>query len=448
MKSVVAISLVIAAVLTGSPLHARTLVDMLKEKGAITEEEYQELRNNDTVPATAAAQPAVAKEAAFKTEFKQGKGIVFTSADEKFSSSIMAILQLRYSFLDNDDSNNSAVKKAQDVSRFELRRIKLCFNGYAYTKDLSYQLVINFANSQNPAPTYGLLEYTWMNYRFLDELQVRFGQDKVPFGRQFLNPSSAQQLVDRSTVTTAFIPGIDTGLMIHGKIAGGLFNYNIAGYGGLGQNTFRSTSSDNAFSARININPLGDMPYSESDFENSAKPLVSLGANFFRDTLNGTESNNIMFAGSKGWYGIGNSLQPAPRKMSISEAVDFNTAGFDTAFKWRGASLQGEYFLAQADGQTTGNKLRAHGGYIQAGYFIIPQKLELAARYSYFDPNRDVTNDQWVETTGGVSYYFNKHYLKLQADYTNIHKQKGLALNSGPNNTDDHLARFQAQIIF
>ncbi|ABQ27486.1 porin [Geotalea uraniireducens] len=420
---------IVAAILGSQVSFAKTLEDVLKEKGVITEEDYKAVTRSKSL------------------DYKLGEGFVFTSPDEKFRTAIGSSFQIRYAFMDLDNANNTTANKAQDSSRFELRRIKLFFNGYAFTRDLAFKLVLNFANSQNPPTTTGLLEETWMNYRLLDEAQLRFGQDKVQFGRQFITSSTALQFVDLSVVTIAFVPGYDTGLMIHGKIAGGLVNYNVAGYGGLGQNTFRTTS-DNAFAARLTVNPFGDVKYSESDVEYSRKPLVSLGADFFRDTVNGSETNNLNFFGSKGWYGIGNPLLSAARRISTGEAIDFNTAGIDAVFKWLGCSAQGEYFIGQADGQTTKNTLRAQGFYTQAGYFVIPKKLEFAARYAYLDPNRDVADDHWIETTGAISWYINDHNLKLVADYTNIHKQKGISFNNGPNATDDRQVRFQAQMVF
>ena len=58
------------------------------------------------------------------------------------------------------------------------------------------------------------------------------------------------------------------------------------------------------------------------------------------------------------------------------------------------------------------------------------------------DPNRDVSHDLITEQTGALSYYFNKHNLKLQADVGNIHTQ------TSTTPTDDMLYRVQAQIIF
>jgi phosphate-selective porin OprO/OprP len=311
--------------------------------------------------------------------------------------------------------------------------MKLFMGGHAYTKDLTYKLQVNFADSSK------LLEDAWLNYRVMNEAQLLLGQEKVQFARQEITSSGAQQFVDRANATDTFKMGRDTGLMLHGKIAKGLLNYNLGVYGGLGQNTPRSTANNNAFAARVTVNPLGDMPYSEADLEQSEKPLVSIGANYFMDTLKKTnattlETNNLSFAGTSGWLGKGRST------FGATEKVDIDTYGIDAAFKWMGFSAQGEYFLGKAEGQDSAKKLRAMGFYTQAGYFIIPKHLELAARYSYVDPNRDTSNDLQSEIQGAVSYYFNNHNLKLQADVTNIHKQ--------PNRSDDLQYRMQAQIIF
>lgn len=422
MKKNIAVVLFAVALISQSAM-AKSLEDVLKEKGVITEEDYKQVSQE---------KPAVAKAGA--SNYKVGEGFNFTSADEKFSGSIGASMQLRYTFTDKDDVNNSQ----QDVSEFKLRRIKMFLNGYAYSKDLTYKLQM----ALHEANTGKLLEETYMNYRILDEAQLRFGQDKVPFARQELTSTSALQFVDRSIVTEAFKPSYDTGLMLHGKVANGVLTYNAGVFGGVGQNTARGTN-DNAFAARIAVNPFGEMKYSEADLDQSEKPLLGIGASYFRDTLGKTgaatlELNNLPFADSKkGWLGIG------AKTFNASEKVNVNTFGFDSAFKWQGLSLQGEYFLGQADGKDSNNTLRAQGFYGQAGYFIIPTHLEVAARYSYLDPNRDVAGDLQVETQGAVSYYFNKHNLKLQADYTNSHKQNGTK-----SSTDDKITRLQAQILF
>ncbi len=414
-------AVLLATAFIGQVASAKSLEDILKEKGVITEADYKE----------------VTKVKPF--DYKLGKGATFTSQDDKYQLSVGSQMQLRYTMLDKDRSGG-------DSSKFELRRIKLSLNGYAFTKDLTYKITYNLGGNA--------LEETFLNYRLIDEAQFRIGQDKVQFGRQWITSSGANQFVDVSAATTAFVPGYDTGININGKVAGGLVYYSVGGYNGSGQNTFRD-ARDNAFAARIAVNPLGDMAYSEADLDCSKKPLVSVGSSFYRNTLNGTsdtESKGVGFIKSTaGWFGLGRGLSTAGNLVATTEPIDFNTAEVDAAFKWLGFSAQAEYFWAQADGQTSKNIARAQGYYVQAGYFVIPSKLEIAARYSYLDPNRDVSNDHLAETTGAISWYINKHNLKIQADYSNIHKQGRIASTGagvGASPTDDQQARLQVQLLF
>jgi hypothetical protein len=249
--------------------------------------------------------------------------------------------------------------------------------------------------------------------------------------------------VDRSNASDAFRPGYDAGVKLHGEIAKALVTYEAGIYGGAGQSTLRASGgalNDNAIAARVTFNPFGKMAYSESDLDQVAQPLLSIGANYYGNTLQKTaattlETNSITLAGASGWLGKGLST------FNTSEKLDIDTFGADAAFKWMGASVLGEYLVGQAEGQTSGKLLRAHGFYAQAGYCIIPKTLEVAMRYSYVDPNRDKANDIVTETQGAVSYYFNKHNLKLQGDVTNSHDQ-------GKNKSDDMIFRLQAQVIF
>ena len=321
--------------------------------------------------------------------------------------------------------------------------MKLFMTGHAYTQDLTYKLQVNFAESGSSK----LLEDAFLNYRLLNEAQIQGGQDKVPFARQELTSSGSQQFVDRSNATDTFKPGRDTGAMFHGRAFDSFVVYNLGWYGGVGQSTLR-TSDNNAYAARIAFNPLGDMPYSEADLDHSPKPLVSIGGSYFRDTLKATrtgtvttlETNNLNFASSTGWLGRSSNLN----RFTTTEEIEIDTLGFDAAFKWRGFFAQGEYFWGEANGVDTSTQIPAEGFYAQAGFFIIPKHLELAARYSYVDPNTDFSEDLQSEIQGALSYYFFKHNLKIQGDVSRIRKENG----AGREDTDDMQYRVQAQIIF
>lgn len=431
---IVGLCLVIAQ---AGAVSAKSLEDVLKEKGVITEDDYKEVMKSAPV------------------KYKLGEGMTLTSADGNFSTTIGGYVQARYTFQDPDDSgaNGTTVPFRTGSSTFEVKRAKLFVAGHAYSKDITYNLMANFSNiAGGSTKNGGLLENAWINYKWRDELQVRAGQEKVQFGRQWLVSSTDLQFVDVSHVTTAFAPTYDTGVRLHGKIAEGLFTYSVAGSGGLGQNYVRNTPN-NAFSARITANPSGEMKNSEADIEGTPNPLLSLGASFYRNTmsasneayLNSTSQSLGYLKNNAGWYTLNHRFNVQ------GEDIDFNMFALDAAFKWRGLSLTGEYMGGQAETSQSNFKQRAVGFYAQAGYMIVPKTVELAYRYAYLDPNKDMVNDHWIENSVGVSWYIRQHFLKLQADYTSIHKQSALVASNPSSATqpiDDNQARIQLQLVF
>ena len=419
MKRIVLAAGILAFLLMDHAVSARTLEEVLKEKGVITEQDFKEVM---------AERPVT---------YQPGKGFTFTSPDGKFRLSLGGRGQFFYMYLDRDDVNGPA----KEVSQQRVRRFKVYMSGYAYTKNLTYRVQVDLAKSTQ------ILDDGWINYRFVDEAQFQAGQFKVPFSRGELTSDGALQFVDRANAVDAFKPSYDIGVMVHGKALGGRLAYNAGLFNGTGQGGTRTTNSG-AWAARAVFNPFGEMPYSEADLGNTPTPLLSVGAGYFANTLKrnanstflDTTSSTPPYAGTSGWLG------KAAANTAIfdnTERVDVGTYGFDAAFKWRGFSAQGEYFRGNAEGQTLGRRVDSRGFYGQAGYFLLPKRLEVAARYSSVDPNLDEARDLQVEVTGAASYYFEGHSLKLQGDYTSIHKQV-----SGKQSTDDHQVRVQAQVAF
>lgn len=418
-KNVLAVTILAAAFVVQNA-EAKTLEDVLKEKGVISEADYTAVTNSKPVG------------------YKVGKGFSLTSPDEKFKLTLGGRLQTRYSMLDTDNT-----AKTTPSSTWEVKRMKFWMNGYAYTKDLTYLLQVDFVNGGSSK----LLEHAYLNYRLLDEVQILAGQTKVPFGRQWLNSSGAQQFVDRSAASDAFRPGYDAGAKLHGDIAKGLVTYELGLYGGAGQSTKRTSTgasagatTASAVATRVTFNPFGTMGTAESDLANSPKPLLSIGANYYGNVLKKTtatalETNSITLAGSSGWLGKGLAA------FATGEKIDISTWGVDAAFKWHGFSSQAEYLAGHAEGNTSSKTLRAEGFYAQAGYCIIPKTLEAALRYSYIDPDQSKTGDLRTDIQGAVSYYFNMHNLKIQGDVTDTHDQSR-------GSVDDMTYRVQAQVIF
>ena len=258
MKRLVFAVGILAFLLMGQAGFAKTLEEVLKEKGVITEADFKEV----TVAKPVAYQP--------------GKGFTFTSPDGKFQLSLGGRGKFFYQYLDRDDANGAA----NEVSLSRIRAFKIYMGGYAYTKNLTYRVQVDLAKSG----TAQMMEDAWINYRFLDEAQLQAGQFKMPFSRGELTSDGALQFVDRANAVDTFKPSYDIGAMVQGKTAGGKLAYNAGLFNGTGQSGTRTTNSG-AWAARVVFNPFGEMRYSEADLENSPSPLLSLGASYFANTL-------------------------------------------------------------------------------------------------------------------------------------------------------------------
>jgi phosphate-selective porin OprO and OprP len=420
MKLKIAAAAVLATAIIANGASAKTLEDVLKEKGVITEEDYKEVTKVKPI------------------DYKLGKGFTFTTPEEKFQLSLGGRLQLRYTFTDYDKRIPFDGTK-NDTSQFDAKRVRLWAQGYAYSKNLTYNLEFD-PRAYGSDNKKGLIN-AYIDYKIIDEAQIRVGQFKDSFGRQEVISDGALEFVDRSPVADAFKHGYDMGAMLYGKIAEGLATYNLGVFGGAGQTNTRN-SNDNAFFARVAVNPLGEMAYTEGDLDVSQKPLLSIGANYLRNTINKLSATTVDSTASNviGW------IAPSTTFLNTfgtnDDKIYTDSYGGDLAFKWMGFSLQGEYLLGQAETQQSDQLKRAQGYYAQASYVIIPKKLGVAFRWSYLDKDRDADNNLITEQIGAVSYYFDKHNLKIQGDVGNIHTQ------TSTQKLDDMQYRLQAQVIF
>ncbi|MFQ5956878.1 MAG: porin, partial [Candidatus Brocadiales bacterium] len=208
-----------------------------------------------------------ASPARFKAGYKVGKGFYLQTLDDKFRLQIIQRTNLRYTFVNNDD--------AEDTSSFRIRRQRIKFKGHAFTKDLTYKVYWGLAAGSGA----GELKDAYVNYKLTDGLQFRAGQYKVPFNRQRLNSSSKLQFVDRSKANDEFQLDRDIGVMLHGEPMKGMFEYYLAMMQGAGKNTSTNTNNKHLYVARFAVNPFGKFKsYSEPDLEYEETPKLALGA--------------------------------------------------------------------------------------------------------------------------------------------------------------------------
>jgi phosphate-selective porin OprO/OprP len=304
--------------------------------------------------------------------------------------------------------------QGDDVGSFRIRRAKTKFEGWVYTKDLTYELQLNWPDTANP------LEDAVVNYDFTKgkkSFMLKAGQFKVPFGRQELTSSGSQQFVDRALVSNRFARGRDIGFQLWGTPLASKIDWRVGLFNGNGRTTSRNDNDEYQMNARLTFQPFGDVKYSEGDFESSDRPLFAIAGQY--------ETNERPTA----------AAGTTPAFNTEKEIV-----GADAVFKYKGFSLYGEWFDAANDRDAGLSDFDDSGFVAQAGYFIVPQKAELALRWAQIDPNNDRDEDEQEERGVAFGYFFNKHAHKLQADYRQVE-------NVATDVTNDEF-RLQYQIIF
>ncbi|HVS00171.1 MAG TPA: porin [Thermoanaerobaculia bacterium] len=303
-----------------------------------------------------------------------------------------------------------------DVGSFRMRRMKTKFEGWVYTKDLTYELQLNWPDTANP------LEDASINYDLTKgkkTFQLKGGQFKVPFGRQELTSSGSQEFVDRSFVSNEFARSRDIGVQLWGTPMQGKLDWRVGIFNGNGRTVTRNDNDQYQTNARVTFQPFGDVKYSEGDFESTDRPLFAIAGQY--------ENNERPVAAA--------GTTPA-------DTAEREIFGGDVVFKYKGLFAFLEYFDATTDRQRQSD-FDSDGYNVQVGYFIIPQKFEVAGRLAVHDPNADRDNDEREERGVALGYFFNKHPHKLQADYRQLETKTG----PGTDVTNDEF-RLQYQIIF
>ena len=360
------------------------------------------------------------------------------------------------------------------------------FLGHVLSPDFKYFLQIGFETAEN-AQTPGsanLLDYYVLSTH-LPLLNLQLGQYKVYFNRSQINNTASMQFAERAPVQDAFTAsGLnrrDIGLTVMNDDeiypvnyylglfngAGPLFNrygsYDseeaTAGCPGgqTGGNPFPSpagcpTNSRNLnanfrneidklmYAGRLQWNILGRPGYGEGDLVYSEAPQMAVGGGLaYNPGINTSTDNafvgidlaNLNFRRQLATFGNGRQLGWG--------VVDFTTYAFDGVFKYRGFSLQGEWYFKNIDRKFKGAPClqfnaagactavtpqllgNATGWYVQSGYYLIPRHLEVAARYSYWDPDTNASNDLIRQVDASINWFpFGTYDYQLMVTYSNM----------------------------
>ena len=357
--------------------------------------------------------------------YAAGKGLTFETDDKRFELSIYNRIQGRYTFTDQDDPEKD------DTSTFRVRRMKTVFEGHAFYPSLNYKIQVNWPGKPE-------LEDAFLHWKPQPYFGVQGGQYKVPFNRQQLTSSGVLQFVDRPITDDFFAFQRDTGVTLTGNWFGAqhdLVEWNAGVFNGNGFNKSNNENSDHLGVARLLYMPLGKFDYYvESDVNDTPSPRFGIGGagayNSQADST-ATEKARVFDAGRLGSFFA----------KDIKGRFDVAQATVDAHLKYRGLSVLGDYHWAEAD-PNAGLSKSAQGYNCQAGYFILPKRLEAAFRYASID--REVGGERGLREMGGaLGYFFLAHSLKIQADVRSLAEER-----SGKTDLDTMEYRAQVQAIF
>jgi hypothetical protein len=402
--------------------------------------------------------------------WKPGTGLTFTSDDGRFMLATRLRAQLRYQVdLENEEQEDGSYELADPEQIFQIRRARLQFKAHAFNKHNKMKVEFAFSPRDlsmdaDRVPHRTPLLTWYMEFDYLRDFTIRAGQYKIPYSRQRVISSGNLQLVDRALAQGEFNHDRDIGIDFRSKDLAGLGG-KLRYYAGVYMGEGRDFGDKNAtkdfklhYLARFEVLPFGKFKdYSEADMERMQKPGLSLGAAYaFHDD-------------SQGLKGV-NGDTPTDGGLT-----SYHSATADYLFKYKGFSSSGEFHWRKG-ARTAGDVMvedptdptmevpaeveaarNGVGWFVQAGYMIPRQPIEVAARYSGIrgtgtdDPGGLTAGDvgdgtytslgQRDSLGGGLSYYVAGHPWKIQGDYF---KQ----WNDGTLKDGGHGVRVQLQLAF
>lgn len=364
-----------------------------------------------------------------------------------------------------------AVKKQSNTNDFSVPRARLQFLGYAFDPDFRYNFSVALDQTewdQEGGSGRASLLDAYVASWHIPWANVQLGQQTVWFNRALITSIATTTFADNMIVQNAFAANLvnrrDIGINILSNEDQYRFNYAIGIYNGTGRNLTREGTAvsqalpNNAsipsslrrtynydtrfltgelmYTARLLYKISGNPGYGQGDILESRIPQVAIAAGYAYDPaqnyLSSIRSDIVDRAYRQSVTKAGNG------RLLGGGIYDFQTYEVDLIAKYQGWSLQAEgYYRHQRvrshdseaiafdpSTQPLGPQVelgQAYGWYVQVGKYIIPRKLELAARYGVMDPSTRQTHDLVKEFGTALNYSFDGTYNnRLVVDYSNI----------------------------
>lgn len=380
----------------------------------------------------------------FTAGYSEGK-FILRSADGKFL--LHPSFQMQFRDVSNFREDNKNQGSDNFDNGFELRRMKIGFDGNVFSPDLTY----NFLWATDRKSGNLVLEEAWAQYKLGNVIgpeawSIRGGQFKDFFAHESLTSSKRLLAAERTLLNDLFTGGDNfvqgVGLLYNDGTKGGPLRAAVA-------------FTDGANNPNQNFQ---DFPTNKWDFGASARVEYKVFGNWadYEDFSALKDKADLLVVGG------GASYSEAGNTVQILHTLDaqYETGPVGAYAAFLGRSIRdggvGGGGSATPSPATAGTGNFYDYGFIgQVAYLLDPQ-LEPFARYSYihFDsrefPSADETDIH--EITVGVNYYFQGHNAKVTVDGTWLPKGSPVANDGGgilaqPNGANEFVLRAQFQLL-
>jgi phosphate-selective porin OprO/OprP len=451
------------------PAYADEYIDtlnILREKGILTQKEYDVKveEYKDKAENKRFAEQRIDKDVSESVKYRQARasdgavtenGIGLKSKDGNNTIQLTGRLHMDYRQYSPSYGTGQTTDSYQNLA--EVRRARFGVRGQ-FQKDFKYEFVGNFGNDVGFSSTSSLMDVAWVNYAANPELQFQFGLFKMPFSLEQLTSSNNIDFMERSLVGQVegeFIPGKETGFMLHGVPKTGL-TYAVAVSRGRG----------NKDAANDGFDYIGRVTTNIAELTGSKAYIAHLGAAYSVGDIKGgvapassrteSRSQSAFFTGS-----------------ALSGDTVRTRQGLEAAFAYNAFKLQGEQFNFKYD-PTTGSNQEIKGYYVQALYNLTGESYnykdgvfsavkpanpldkggrgawQVGVRFSEFDAG-DIAvatgkTNRATATTYGITWFATDN-LRFMVNYVDT-KFDGLVGSSGSRVNGDRAVIFRSQLNF
>ncbi|MCC7549765.1 MAG: hypothetical protein IT532_18605 [Burkholderiales bacterium] len=353
------------------------LLDKLKDRGILTEDEYQALkaeREAERLAARAERRQRALREAQAAEKEEKSKdesktalagrfrdGFIFESGDRQHGISVSGRVHGDYRHFADDTAPRT----------FDVRRAYLGIQGKLY--DIyTFDVTGDFAQSGTT------LDVAWFNAAWLQSAQLRVGQFKMPFSIEEQTSSRFIDFQERSTMN-ALVPAKERGIMVHGEPFKGL-NYGVALSNGQGKN-------NNETSVELDRPDLiARVSGNAAEWLQQPGMVLHAGLAYSNGTLAG---NSAVPSGRTEARGV-TFFQAGNLASSAGTDVDRQRLGGELSLAWGPFKLQGEYTRASFDSDA-GSDRDIDAYYASASWLVTGESHARSYRsgaYRAIAPNR------------------------------------------------------------